>query len=333
MKKFIYLVFNIIFATTIQSCSDKDEVENISELEKKFFSIENATYKSSGMPMATTAEALEGLDMSNQVMNGAMNYITLTTEQNVSKFFIGIKNVPGYWEYIPSELLSRASDSYNTYIIPVMMSQSYTGNSTIVLSGQLDNGDVTQPVENEIFYIETMPGAIEVKLSFSNSKDVDLHLYTPSGEHIFYGNRGGSYTDEFGDEISYGLDIDSNAGCSLDNINKENIYIPAELVEDGTYAVVVDMFSNCQPSVATSWSIIARYQGELITPATGSNPASGIYPAGAGNGDMTRVMTFTIHDEPGSRAGKDPQYIRNNWKFTPTPLSETDQNKIDFLTD
>ncbi len=331
MKKIIYLVFYIIFATTIQSCNDKDEVENISELEQKFFSIENATYKSSEMPMATTAEALEGLDMSNQVMNGAMNYITLITEQHVSKFFIGIKNVPGYWEYIPSELLSRASDSYNTYIIPVMMSQSYTGNATIVLSGQLDNGDVTQPVENEIFYIETMPGAIEVKLSFSNSKDVDLHLYTPSGEHIYYGNRGGSYTDEFGDEISYGLDIDSNAGCSLDNINKENIYIPAELVEDGTYTVVVDMYSNCQPSIVTSWSIIARYQGELITPATGSNPASGIYLAGAGVGDMTRVMTFTIHDGIISRAGEDPQYIRNNWKFTPTPLSETDQNKIDFI--
>lgn len=333
MKKCIYLVFSIIFATTIQSCSDKDEVENISELEKNFFSIENATYKSSEMPTPTTATALEGLEMSDQVMNGAMNYITLITEQNVSKFFIGIKNVPGYWEYIPSELLSKASDSFNTYVIPVMMSQSYTGISTIVLSGQLDNGDITQPVENEIFYIETMPGAIEVKLSFSNSKDVDLHLYTPGGEHIYYGNRGGSYTDEFGDEISYGLDIDSNAGCQLDNINKENIYIPAELVEKGTYTIVVDMYSNCQPSIATSWSIIARYQGELITPATGSNPAQGTYPAGAGEDDMTRVMTFTIHDGIDSRAGKEPQSIRNNWKFSPTPLSEADQNKIDFLAD
>ncbi len=178
-----------------------------------------------------------------------------------------------------------------------------------------------------------MPGAIEVKLSFSNSKDIDLHLYTPNGEHIFYSNRGGSYTDEFGDEISYGLDIDSNAGCSLDNINKENIYIPAELVEDGTYTVVVDMFSNCQPSIPTSWSIIARYQGGLITPITGANPASGTYPAGAGDGDMTRVMTFTVHDGAVSRAENNPQFIRNNWKFVPTPLNEADQNKVDSLAD
>ncbi len=333
MRKNIYLMILFAVATMIQSCSDKDEFETISELEKNFFSIENATYKSSDMPSATTSETLEGLDMSDQVMNGAMNYVTFITEQSVSKFFIGIKNVPGYWEYVPSEFASQTSDNYNTYVIPVMMSQSYTGNSTIVFSGQLENGDVTQPVENEIFYIETKPGAIEVKLAFSNSKDIDLHLYTPSGEHIYYGNRGGSYTDEFGNEISYGLDIDSNAACTLDNINKENIYFPAELVEDGTYTVVVNMYSNCRPSIATSWSIIARYQGELITPISGNNPASGTYPAGAGTGDMTRVMIFTIHNGVVSRGGNGSQFIRSNWKFTPTLLSDTDRNKIDFLAD
>lgn len=317
----------------LQSCSDTDELENLSELEKNFFSIENATYKSSDMPLATTSETLDGLDMSDQVMNGAMNYITFITEQSISKFFIGIKNVPGYWEYVPSEFDSRASDSYNTYVIPMMMSQNYTGNSTIILSGQLDNGDVTNPVEKEMFYIETMPGAIEVKLAFSNSKDIDIHLYTPSGEHIFYGNPGGSYTDEFGDEITYGLDIDSNAGCFIDNINKENIYIPAELVEDGTYIVVVDMYENCLPSIATSWSIISRYNGELITPTFGSNPASGTYPVGAVEDDMTRVMTFTIHDGVVSRGDNDSHYIRNNWKFTPKPLSESARNKIDLRAD
>lgn len=213
------------------------------------------------------------------------------------------------------------------------MSQSYTGNSTILLSGELDNGDITQPIENNLYFIETRPGTIEIKLSFSNSKDIDLHLYTPSGEHIYYRNRGGSYTDELGNELSYGLDIDSNAGCYLDNINKENIFIPAEMVEEGTYTIVVDMFNNCQPSIATSWSIIARYKGELITPTMGSNPASGTYPIGAGRGDMTQVMRFTIHNGTISRAGMDSQYIRNNWKFTPTPLTQTDQNKIDLVAD
>lgn len=331
MKKNVYLMFVVIMTAMLLACSDNDDEKNISELEKNFFSIENAIYHNGSIPSSTTAETLDGIDMSNQVMNGAMNYISIITEQQVSKFFIGVKGIPGYLEYIPvNSFITHSSEELNSYVIPVMMSQSYTGNTTIILSGQLENGDITNPIENEIFYIETMPGAIEIKLSFSNSKDVDLHLFTPSGEHIFYGNPGGSFADEFGDEITYGLDIDSNAGCNLDNINKENIYIPAELVEDGIYTVVVDMYENCQPSIATNWSIVARYQGELITPISGINPASGVYGVGAGNGDMTQVMTFRVSNSSISRSDKN-SFIRNNWKYTPTPISEATQKKMDFI--
>lgn len=322
MKKYFYLLLMAMFAIQLQSCSSGDEAaESVSELEKNYLSIENAVYNQGAIPEATTQDTLDGIDMSTQVMNGAMNYITVVTEKSVRKFFVGIKGVDGYFEYEP--IRTRASIDYNTYVIPVMMSLSYTGNTTLILSGQLENGDITTPVENDIFYIETMPGAIEVKLAFSNSKDVDLHLYTPSGEHIYFGNRGGTFQKEDGTEVTYGLDIDSNAGCSLDHINKENIYIPDGLVENGTYTVVVDMFENCERSVPTSWSIVARYQGELITPDSGVNPASGVYPVGAGNGDMTRVMTFTINGE--TRSPMRSMIRRNTFKAF--PLSDMDEMK------
>ncbi len=331
MKKIVFLLSTLFFTALFQSCNSDDEINEIAALEKNFFSIENAIYNDGSFPSATISEMLDGIDMSDQVMNGAMNFITIITEKKIRKFFVGVKGVNGYLEYDPNSNSSSAS-TLNTYIIPVMMSQNYTGNSTIVLSGQLDNGEVTAPVENQVYYIETMPGAIEVKLAFSNSKDVDLHVITPSGEHIFYDNRGGVYTDEFGDEISYGLDVDSNAGCHIDNINKENIYIPAELVENGVYKVIVDMYSNCQPSIPTSWSIVARYQGELLTPTTGNNPAAGVYQVNAGDGDMTTVMTFTISDGLSSRSEKSND-IRNNWKFTPTQLTKSDIAKINFISE
>lgn len=336
-KKAFYLMSLLAVATTYVACSDDDNSgdnsnnETVSELEKSYFSIEDATYKGGDIPEATTSEELEGIEMSNQVMNGAMNYINVVTEQQVAKFFIGIKDVEGYWEYVPENTdLVRASSHLNTYVIPMMMSQEYTGDTKIVLSGQLENGDVTTPVESEIFYIETMPGAIEVKLAFSNSKDIDLHLYTPSGEHIYYGHRGGVFTNEFGEEITYGLDIDSNAACHLDNINKENIYIPSELVEAGEYRVVVDMYSNCRPSVATDWSIVARYEGNPIVPTSGQNTALGTYEVGAPDGDMTEVMRFTVIEESNDAPRKS---IRKNWKFVPTPLSESDSFKLDFIAD
>ncbi|MDE5924308.1 MAG: hypothetical protein K2G75_03200, partial [Muribaculaceae bacterium] len=274
MKKICYILAALFVGMQLQSCSKDDDVKTVSELEEKFFTIENAEYFEGNFPEATTTEKLQGVDMSNQVMNGAMNYVTVVTDQKVSKFFLAAKEAEGYYEYVPEEK-NTTSEDYNSYVIPVMMSQSYSGNSTMVLSGELDNGTITKPVETELTYIETKVGALEVKLSFSNSKDIDLHLYTPNDEHIYYGNRGGTYVNADGEEISYGLDVDSNAGCSIDNINKENIYIPEELVEDGVYTVVVNMYSNCNSSIATNWSIVTRYQGELITPIEGSNPASG----------------------------------------------------------
>lgn len=322
MKKCFYLLVVALFAIQFTSCSRDDEV---SDLEKYYFSIENAVYNKGKFPSATTEVTIDGIDMSSQVMNGAMNYISVVTEKNIQKFFIGVKGVKGFWEYISSTMNDNSTD--NTYIIPVMMSQLYTGNATIILSGLLDNGEVTTPVEKDVFYIETMPGAIEVKLAFSNNKDVDLHLYTPSGEHIYYGNRGGTYMTDEGEEVTYGLDIDSNPGCYIDSVNKENIYIPSELIQSGTYTVVVDMYENCDPSIPTSWSIVARYQGDLITPTSGVNPASGVYPAGAGNGDMTRVMTFTIDEKKLTRSVGAKHFLPNSFK--PIPLTDTDKMKME----
>lgn len=331
-KKTVYglmAFFAVAFmSVSLTSCSDDDD-KSISELENKYFTIENGKYVESAIPSSTISESLEGIDMSDKVMNGAMNYISVVTKQKVSKFFVGIKGVYGYVEYVPENNFdSSSSNDLKSYVIPVMMSQEYSGNSTMVLSAELENGNITAQVENKLFYIETMPGAIEIKLSFSNSKDIDLHLYTPSGEHIYYNNRGGSFTDEAGNVISYGLDIDSNAGCHLDNVNKENIYIPMELVEAGEYTVVVNMYSNCQPSAATNWSIIARYQGNLVTPTVGSNPASGLYKVGAPAGDMTKVMSFRISEDAVSKV-KNRQNVRKNWKFTPAPLTDADMIKLD----
>lgn len=330
MKKYFYLLMTALLAVSFQACSNDDDTEKISELEKNYLSIENAVYKADPFPSATTSEVLTGVDMSNQVMNGAMNFISVITEQKINKFFIAIKGIEGYYEYVPGNNPStraNGSSDYNTYVIPVMMSQSYTGNTTLILSGQLESGDVTAPIENEMFYIETMPGEVEIKLAFSNNKDVDLHLFTPSGLHIFYGERGGVYTNEQGEEITFGLDVDSNAGCNIDGINKENIYLPSELVEDGVYKVVVDMYENCEKSIPTSWSIVARYQGEIITPTSGANPASGIYPSGAGNGDMSTVMTFTINKETSTTRSSLNSRL-NGYSFKPTPLSDLDEMKL-----
>ena len=117
MKKYFYLLMTALLAVSFQACSNDDDTEKISELEKNYLSIENAVYKADPFPSATTSEVLTGVDMSNQVMNGAMNFISVITEQKIIKFFIAIKGIEGYYEYVPGNNPStraNGSSDYNT---------------------------------------------------------------------------------------------------------------------------------------------------------------------------------------------------------------------------
>ena len=58
-------------------------------------------------------------------------------------------------------------------------------------------------------------GPIQVSLSWVGQVDVDLHVTPPAGGDIYWGDRS--------DSTGGTLDLDSNAGCSIDNVNNENI--------------------------------------------------------------------------------------------------------------
>ena len=196
----------------------------------------------------------------------------------------------------------------------------------IIIVGVRTDGTITAPSRIESHFVERLSGELNINLTFNNEKDVDLHLYTPDDKHIYYGNRGGSIESTDGEIITFGLDHDSNAACYIDSLNNENIYLPEALIVPGTYRVVVDMYSNCDTSIATDWAIVARYQGNIITPTTGENPASRTYPVGAGNGDMTTVMEFTI-GSPSAARGLVPMLKENT--FVPVPLSDIDMMKME----
>lgn len=325
MKKNLLLLCSLFMGLIIAISCDSDDNDKISELEKNYFTIEDAVYRTGNIPEATTTSRIQGLSINNRALSGGMNFITIVSPTTYNRFFVAAKNVDGYWEYRPMTTRANTSGEYVTYTIPVMYSTDYNSNIVMLISGETEDGDITEPYEAQITYVDSESGDLNINLTFSNAKDVDLHLYTPSGEHIYYNNRGGSVQTNEGNTVSYGLDHDSNADCDLDYLNNENIYIPAELIESGTYRVIVDMYRNCDRSVATSWSVVARYRGNVVRVATGANPASGVYPVGAGNDDMTEVMTFTIS---GTRAGG-PAIVPGSFK--PVPQSDRDLMKYEDL--
>lgn len=302
MKKFIFVLFAM---AVFMSCKDDEKLG--SELEENYISIEQAIYHAGNFPEATSSEKITDILTSDQVMNGAANFITVTSKYEIKKFFLGIIGVNGYLEYIAA----RASTDSYIYIIPLMIAQNFSGNAELLISALLDNGGITIPTKYPLYQLETRPGALEIKLAFSNEKDVDIHVFTPSGIHIFFGSsKNGYYYGESEDyAYPFGLDIDSNAACGIDGINKENIFIPEEYVENGTYYVAVDMYDNCFPSIATSWFVTAWYNGKLITPNSGRNPASGVFAVGTPSSyceNLVDVMTFNISNAGKTKAVLDP---------------------------
>lgn len=331
MKKVLFILCSLFAGLVlVTSCSSEDHFQpsdsNVSELEAKYFTIEDATYAAGEMPTSTAGDIIQGLSYNTQALTGGMNFVTIVSRDVYKQFFVGVQGVSGYWIVIAT--LVSSENGYYTYYIPIMYSTSYNTNIIMIICGEKEDGNVTEKTEAEVTHVDSEISDLNLNLTFSNAKDVDLHLYTPSGKHIYYGARGGSYTTSDGETITYGLDHDSNAGCFIDNLNNENIYIPAELIEAGTYRVVVDMYSNCDTSIPTSWSVVARYRGGVVPVLSGRNPASGVYPVGAGDDDMTEVMTFSL-TEAATRAAKAPFVMPETFK--PTPMTEQDWLKLDEL--
>jgi len=91
--------------------------------------------------------------------------------------------------------------------------------------------------------VEVQTGDVKVSLSWDTASDVDLHVVTPDGWEIYYGNT----TDSNGGQ----LDLDSNASCTIDNINNENIFWPAGQSPQGEYEVSAEMYADCETGGAS----------------------------------------------------------------------------------
>ncbi len=102
-------------------------------------------------------------------------------------------------------------------------------------------------------------GDVQISVSWTGGSDVDLRVTDPSGDLVYFGNTpspsGGS------------LDLDSNAGCTIDNVNSENIVWPAGHAPRGDYKVTVAYHDDC--GVARSDYIvtvaIAGHEPEIRT--------------------------------------------------------------------
>lgn len=270
------------------------------------------------MPCVDEGDFTAIVSANGEALPGGATIINITTPELIDRFYIAISGQEGYYIKYTDEPVSDGGNYL--YRLLLMLPQAWNHDVYVKVGGFTQDGRAFACQDLHIRYHEAETGALQVSLTFDNAKDVDLHLYTPSNVHYFYGNKGGYLTDSNGNRVYAGLDVDSNAGCNIDNINCENITLPEEMLEEGEYRVVVDMYKNCDPSIPTGWSCVATRGGQLISNKLSSygNPASGVYPVRQSNGDMTVVMRFNVKEVSGSRVAERKQYI-----FEPVPLDES----------
>ncbi|MBN1598484.1 MAG: hypothetical protein JW894_09335, partial [Bacteroidales bacterium] len=299
LKYFSYLFCMLI--VSISCKKDDPEIHGQREFENNYFSLPNSIYVAEEFPVPSYVDgtvSITNISGNESVLPGGSIPVTITfTSDQVYYLLVGLRNVYGYMK------MSLNADNINSLSITVflIMGQDFNLENSTLLFAVIDkSGYVSSVYTLDIHLVEAGTGLLQVSCAWDQLNDVDLHLIEPTGEEIYYDHRisltGGN------------LDIDSNAGCTTDGINNENItYDESSSLPVGTYTVRVDLWSACLITAITNFTATVWLNGVLITPSTGTNPFYGQfepYEEDFGEaGDGITVMTFDVTPSMMEQAG------------------------------
>ncbi len=199
------------------------------------------------------------------VVNGGSTRISVSADAgSFQRVFIFSPSARGHWEVLLPDGVA---------VEDLVLSVARTvraGNLRLRYEIQGATSEVGPYAEQTLSVISVGTGDVQISVAWTGASDVDLHVFDPSGERIYFGNKtaasGGT------------LDLDSNPACDIDNKNNENIVFPVGSAPAGEYRVVVDYYDDC--GVARSdWVVTVQrrdqepltFVGSFIGP-WGSNP-------------------------------------------------------------
>ena len=145
-----------------------------------------------------------------------------------------------YWVYIHD--YADRSEGPTNYIIRITVggqSQTFTGtietsDTTVDVGGFEYGGGSDMPdMDDVLSELQAGVGEITVSMMWDSEDDLDLHMQTPDGSEIYYGNReagGGN------------LDVDANTSGNMMANPVENIYFTSP--EGGEYSIWIIDYSD-----------------------------------------------------------------------------------------
>ena len=210
------------------------------------------------------------------VINGGSNVARLQAAQVFQTIYTSIGSVAGgVNDFYELRLPVSTTSTTLTYTL----SRDIPSDFDAVFQVASPSGAVGPPATVRQTKLAASTGEVQVSVSWDADSDVDLHVVDPRGEEIFYG----SPTSASGGQ----LDLDSNAACSLDRKNNENIRWTSN-APAGTYTVRLDYWSSC--GVARTEYAVTVNNGGSSTLFTGNFTGPG---DGGGRGSGRPITTFT----------------------------------------
>ena len=202
-------------------------------------------------PEVAASTSLEVLSETEQnIVPGSSRIIALSWEQPATLFYI----VTGDNRYYKA-LLNQPTNTLDLTITfaDQLELKSYPVNFHSTAPNSVSNRVQTidfKPLESEA-------SDLQVSVTWDQESDIDLKLREPEGFLIDFSRRES--------EAGGVLDVDSNARCSIDGRNAENITYKNGAARDGRYAIFVDYYSNCLLPTPTNYIVTVRDKGEVIT--------------------------------------------------------------------
>lgn len=228
-----------------------------------------------GTPPAAGAGPTATSQISGAAIVGGSSQIALTSGQTFRTVIVFVQGRADYYEITLPSGVTQA-----TLVVTLGQSLPLTAFDCVYAVADA-GGTFGAYVTTRINAVSVGTGDVQISVSWNAASDVDLHVVDPANEEIYYGNEasasGGS------------LDLDSNAGCALDNVNNENVTWPTGAAPRGQYIVRVDYWDSCGVS-QTNYVVTVRVKGRAAQTFTGSLTGTGDQGA-AGSG--TEVTRFT----------------------------------------
>jgi uncharacterized protein YfaP (DUF2135 family) len=207
------------------------------------------------------------------VVNGGSTRVNVAADAgSFQRVFISTPSARGHYEVLLPDGVALED------LVLSVARTVRAGNLRLRYEVEAVGGEAGPYAEQTLSVINVGTGDVQISVAWTGASDVDLHVFDPSGEEIFYGNKtaasGGT------------LDLDSNPACDIDNKNNENIVFPTGMAPAGDYRVVVDYYDDCGTTKADWVVTVQRKDQDPVTFVGGFAGESAVNPP-------AEVTTFT----------------------------------------